>query len=100
MGAPWVIAGDGQFSSLGSNGNIHSVPGHEDARHDVVLAMMNWVENGTGPTELIATKFVNDMNPYEGVSRQRPLCVYPAQAQYKNSGDIDAADSWECRQLD
>lgn len=99
MNAPWVIAGDGQSSSLGRDGNIHSVPGHEDAKHDVVLAMMNWVENGTSPNELIATKFVNDKDPEEGVYRQRPLCVYPAEAQYKGSGDINAAESWECREL-
>ncbi|PWY68614.1 tannase and feruloyl esterase [Aspergillus heteromorphus CBS 117.55] len=97
MNAPWAFAGDGQSSRFGKDGSVHSVPGYEDARHDVVLAMMNWVENGTSPDELIATKFVNDRDPQQGVYRQRPLCVHPAQAQYKGTGDINAADSWECK---
>lgn len=79
MKAPWVIAGDSQSSSLG-NGNIHSVPGFEDARHDVVFAIMDWVEKGKAPSELVATKFANDSKPEQGVYRQRPLCVYPSQA--------------------
>lgn len=28
-----------------------------DAKHNVLLAMMAWVENGTAPSEIIATKF-------------------------------------------
>ncbi|GLB07432.1 hypothetical protein AtubIFM57258_002773 [Aspergillus tubingensis] len=99
MNAPWVIAGDGQSSSLGRDGNVHSVPGYEDAKHDVVLAMMNWVENGASPNGLIATKFVNDKDPEEGVYRQRPLCVYPAEARYKGSGNVNAAENWKCREL-
>ncbi|KAF9884990.1 hypothetical protein FE257_000813 [Aspergillus nanangensis] len=98
MQAPWVIAGDGQSSNLGA-GNVHSVPGYEDSRHDVVFAIMDWVENGKAPSDLVATKFANDSNPDQGVFRQRPLCVYPAEAKYKGSGDINAAESWECMPL-
>jgi feruloyl esterase len=57
---------------------------------------MNWVENGTAPDSIIATKYANDTE-HSVVSRQRPLCPYPKQAQYKGIGDPNAPDSWECR---
>ena len=99
MKAPWVIGGDGQASRLGNgSGNVHSVPGYEDAQHDVVFAIMDWVERGRAPNQLIATKFQNDSNPEMGVYRQRPLCMYPDQAVYQG-GDVDLAESWSCESL-
>ncbi|KAE8442204.1 hypothetical protein EG329_003733 [Mollisiaceae sp. DMI_Dod_QoI] len=97
MNAPWYIAGDGQNSNLG--GNSHSVPGYSDSKHDVLLAMMAWVENGTAPTDIIATKYLNDTNPEGGVLRQRPICVYPSHAVYNGTGDVDAPESWKCQPL-
>ncbi|KAI0835197.1 tannase and feruloyl esterase [Hypoxylon sp. FL0890] len=91
--APWYIGGASQSIS----GATHSVPGYEDANHDVILAMMRWVEEGKAPDQLIATKFVNDTASL-GIQRQRPLCPYPKQAKYV-SGDPDEAESWECRSL-
>jgi feruloyl esterase len=91
--APWYIAAGSQ----GLRGSSHSVPGFEDAEHDIILAMMRWVEEDIAPEKLIATKFAND-TVTGGVQRQRPLCVYPKQATYV-SGDPDQASSWECRDL-
>jgi feruloyl esterase len=87
---PWYIAGANQVVG----GATHSVPGFEDAQHDVILAMMRWVENGTAPDQIIGTKFTGD-NAAAGVERQRPLCVYPKQAVYK-SGNPDQPGSWAC----
>ncbi|KAJ2997324.1 hypothetical protein NUW58_g685 [Xylaria curta] len=78
-------------------GATHSVPGHEDAEHDIILAMMKWVEVGEAPDQLIATKFVNDSATL-GVQSQRPLCVYPKQAKYI-SGDPNLPENWECKSL-
>jgi feruloyl esterase len=89
--APWYIAAGSQSVT----GASHSVPGYEDADHDIILAMMKWVEEDEAPEKLIATKFVND-TATKGVERQRPLCVYPKQAKYV-SGDPDAPESWECK---
>ncbi|GME23712.1 hypothetical protein GTA08_BOTSDO07411 [Neofusicoccum parvum] len=96
MNAPWYFAGPNQASVLGSD--VHSVPGFSDPEHDVLLAMMAWVENGTAPTQIIGTKFDND-TVHDTVLRQRPLCVYPKQAKYDGSGDVDSADSWTCESL-
>ena len=92
--APWYIAAGDQALS----GTTHSVPGFEDAQHDSILAIMAWVENGTAPDQIVATKFVNDTAAL-GVLSQRPLCIYPKQAKYVGHGDVNAADSWECRSL-
>lgn len=92
--APWYIAGGSQSLS-----NVtHSVPGYEDADHDVILALMKWVEEGSAPDKIIATKFVND-TATEGVEIQRPLCVYPKQAKYTGSGDVSKPENWECEAL-
>ncbi|KAI0798386.1 feruloyl esterase B precursor [Xylaria sp. FL0064] len=90
---PWYIAAGSQTLT----GAIHSVPGYEDAEHDIILAMMKWVEAEEAPDHLIATKFVNDTATL-GVQSQRPLCVYPKQAKYV-SGDPNLPGSWECKSL-
>jgi len=93
-GAPWYFSAGSQSLSPDSPA---SVPGFEDADHDVILALMKWVEGGSAPEKLVATKFANDSST-GAVLRQRPLCVYPKQAKYKG-GNVDAADSWECKGL-
>ncbi|KAI0968704.1 feruloyl esterase B precursor [Xylaria arbuscula] len=90
---PWYVAGGSQSLT----GATHSVPGYEDAEHDIVLALMKWVEAGDAPDQLIATKFVNDTATL-GVQSQRPLCPYPKQAKY-TSGDPNTPGSWECKSL-
>jgi len=94
MNAPWYIAG----ASQGIQGATHGVPGFDDADHDVIRALMRWVEQGVAPDALVATKFNGD-NAGLGVQRQRPLCVYPKQARYDGSGDPDAPGSWSCQEI-
>ena len=95
--APWYIGGANQVEYV--DGAEYSVPGYVDAQHDVLLAMMRWVEEGVAPDSLVATKFVNDTVSL-GVERQRPLCAYPKQARYDGVGDVDLAESWACEGLD
>ncbi|KAI2613396.1 tannase and feruloyl esterase [Hypoxylon sp. NC1633] len=91
--APWYIASASQTIS----GTTHSVPGFEDAEHDIILAMMRWVEQDEAPDYLIATKFVNDSASL-GIQTQRPLCPYPKQVKY-TEGEPNDSSSWECRRL-
>ena len=95
--APWYTAGDGHSGNLGENS--HNVPGFSDSKHDILLAMMAWVENRTAPTDIIATKYINDTRPDEGVLRQRLLCVFPQRTVYNGTGDFDAPESWSCKPL-
>jgi feruloyl esterase len=96
MNAPWYFAGANQASTLGTG--ISSVPGFSDAEHDVLLAMMAWVEKGQAPDYIIGTKWNND-TLQDKVSRQRPLCIYPKQAMYVGTGDVDDPKNWRCEML-
>jgi feruloyl esterase len=93
VNAPWYFAGANQAPSLGQT--AYGVPGFTDKEHDVMLALMAWVEEDTAPTEIIATKYVNDTK-HDEVLRQRALCMYPAQAKYTGSGDPNSAGNWKC----
>ncbi|KAI4601039.1 CTP synthase ura7 [Pestalotiopsis sp. 9143b] len=92
--APWAFGGGSQAAALGTD--VWSVPGFKDAEHDVLLALMRWVENGTAVDSVVATTWQNPTNASTPVLRQRPLCVYPAVAKYDGEGDVDDATSWGC----
>ncbi|OJJ70445.1 hypothetical protein ASPBRDRAFT_155263 [Aspergillus brasiliensis CBS 101740] len=96
MHAPWYFAGPNQGPTLSSS--LHSVPGFSDAKHDILLALMDWVEKGTAPENIIATTWDNDTTQ-EQVYRQRPLCFYPQKAVYTGKGDPNEAQNWECQAL-
>ncbi|KAK5129286.1 hypothetical protein LTR08_003616 [Meristemomyces frigidus] len=91
---PWYFAGAGQPLPAGSSG--YSVPGFEDSQHDIVLAVMAWVENGTAPASLMATEW-QDRDVAQGVKVQRPVCPYPQQAKYQG-GRMEEAGSWVCEE--
>ncbi|MGE5204323.1 MAG: tannase/feruloyl esterase family alpha/beta hydrolase [Chlamydiota bacterium] len=68
----------------------------KDPEHDLQLALEEWVEKGTAPGPIIATKHINDDDPAKGVKMTRPLCPYPQAAKYKGNGDPNQAGSFEC----
>src|SRR5262245_2192214 len=53
-------------------------------------ALVNWVENGVAPDQILAQTTVG------GVVRTRPLCPYPQTAIYNGSGDPNLAASFHC----
>ncbi|KAL1946237.1 hypothetical protein VTO73DRAFT_15364 [Trametes versicolor] len=65
-----------------------------DAEHDVLAALMHWVEDGVVPTKILATKFNNDVEA-DGVAFTRRLCKHPLKARYRGGDQNDAA-SFEC----
>jgi feruloyl esterase len=66
-----------------------------DAEHNMYVALMQWVEDGTAPASLIATKYAVVNNQTSPVMT-RPLCPYPQQARYKGSGNTNASTSYTC----
>ena len=62
-----------------------------DADHDMLTALEQWVEHGVAPNQLIASKVVDGL-----VTRTRPVCAYPAYAQYTGSGSTDDAANFSC----
>jgi feruloyl esterase len=50
--------------------------------------MENWVEKGTAPATMLATKANSPI--------ARPLCPYPQLPRYKGTGDSNDASSYSC----
>ena len=68
-----------------------------DPNVSVSAAIEQWVETGTAPGAIIATKFKRQGDRASGVLRTRPLCPYPQVAKYKGTGSTDDAANFECR---
>lgn len=67
----------------------------DDPQHNARIALENWVEKGTAPTSLIATRSAEG-NPQGSAPMTRPLCPYPQFAKYKGSGDTNSAENFVC----
>ena len=80
-------------SSFGEDG----APVPDDAEHNVFTALQHWVEKGSAPSSIIATKYADD-DPGKGVKMTRPLCPYPQVAKYKGAGDTNDAANFVCRE--
>ncbi len=61
----------------------------------IYTALEQWVEKGATPSEVIATKYVED-NSSKGVQMTRPLCSYPQIAKYNGSGDTNDYANFAC----
>jgi feruloyl esterase len=80
--------GANAFGNLGPRGPA-------DAEHDTLFALEKWVEHGVAPSQIIATKYVDD-DPAKGVKSTRPLCAYPRVAKWNGSGSIEKSESFSC----
>jgi hypothetical protein len=54
-------------------------------------ALVNWVENGEAPDQILSQITTNGV-----VTRTRPLCPYPQTAIYNGSGSTDDAGNFHC----
>lgn len=73
-------------------GMAHCGGGPGPNTFDMQAALEQWVEHGTAPERIIATRSLNGI-----VDRTRPLCPYPQLASYKGSGDTNDAASFICK---
>ena len=65
-------------------GVTHCGGGEGPDSFDVLTPVMAWVETGTVPDEIIASKVANNIT-----TRSRPVFPYPTVARYLGSGSID-----------
>jgi feruloyl esterase len=72
-------------------GVAHCGGGIGPDRVDAVTAVIDWVEKGKAPDQLLASKVTNGQ-----VVRTRPLCPYPQVARYSGQGSIDEAANFRC----
>ena len=69
--------------------------GPPDPQHNMEVALVDWVEKGIAPSEIVAKKFVDD-DPTKGMKFTRPLCPYPQVARFKGIGDSNDAANFVC----
>jgi feruloyl esterase len=81
-------------TSFGAVGQ--QIPPARDAVHDIQTALESWVEKGTPPDRMVATKYTDDVAATRTVKLTRPLCAYPTVPRYKGTGDASAAASFVC----
>ena len=69
----------------------HCSGGAGPDQFNALAALEQWVEKGTAPTQIAASKVKAGKTVFT-----RPLCVYPQVEQYKGSGDINDAANFSC----
>ena len=75
------------FMAPGMN---HCTGGEGPSVLDVIGALEAWSDTGRAPQAITATR------PDGAPRRSRPLCAYPAVAQYRGSGSTDEAVNFVC----
>ncbi len=73
-------------------GAQHCGGGPSTSTIDAFSSVVNWVENGVAPDQLIGT--APAATPFPG--RTRPLCPFPSYATYTGSGSIESAANFVC----
>jgi hypothetical protein len=76
-------------------GMNHCVGGPATDQFDALSALDDWVDKGQAPQGLIARARNIAGVPWPG--RTRPLCPYPAYAQYSGSGSSEDAANFICK---
>lgn len=94
-----VTKANGGVAKVQQNHRLFMVPGMNHcgggdgtATFDMFSALTQWVEQNKVPASIPAAKVANGQT-----ARTRPLCSYPATAQYKGTGSTDDAASFDCK---
>jgi len=86
-------------------GMNHCAGGPATDQFDMLTPLVNWVEKGQAPDQVIASArgagnpagANADVPASWSPTRTRPLCPYPKVAKYKGTGDIESAASFTCQ---
>jgi len=71
-------------------------PADPDPARNMSAALERWVEQGTAPLAIVATKYNAPDDPSSGVKFTRLLCPYPQVARYKSTGGENDAANFAC----
>ncbi|KAH6704239.1 feruloyl esterase B [Leptodontidium sp. MPI-SDFR-AT-0119] len=88
--APWNF---GQY--IPEDG--YSIPGQVDPQHDLLLALVDWVEKDKPIDSIIASTWNSPFNTSSGLLKQRPICAYPQIAKWTGVGDVNQPGGWTCQ---
>ncbi|WXC56517.1 hypothetical protein SNK03_002451 [Fusarium graminearum] len=81
--------------AIGQGGGAPSAGVPFDPEHNVLAAIVAWVEKGNAPQSLTGTKFINDTYT-DGVDFRRKHCLHPKTQTYIG-GDPKKVTSWRCK---
>jgi hypothetical protein len=84
--------GPAEFGQFGLSFN----PDLNNAANNITIALLDWVEKGAAPDEVIARGNTDTSGAGKGVRFAEPICAYPKAAVYSGSGDPKAAASYRC----
>lgn len=73
-------------------GMAHCRGGEGTDTFDMLGALERWVEQGTAPERILASRVKDGKT-----ERTRPLCAYPQEAIYNGSGSTDEAANFTCK---
>lgn len=75
----------------------HCGEGEGMASFDLLTPMLDWVEAGSAPHEIMTSTEVDSSasGSSSTVYRTRPAYPYPSVAKYVGSGDVNDASNWE-----
>lgn len=83
---------------LGQAGGA-SAQGPFSRTHNVLAALVDWVEQGVAPETMTGTKYVND-TATAGVDFERSHCRWPMRNMYLGVGrDFKDPASWQCQHI-
>jgi feruloyl esterase len=93
----------GRFFRVPGMGHCSGGPAPD--QFDALTPLVNWVEKGVAPEQIIASARgagnaggVNaDVPASWAPNRTRPLCAYPKVARYGGTGSIDDAANFSCK---
>jgi Tannase and feruloyl esterase len=77
------------FGGFGPTANPPEI--ERDAEHDVLSAVVQWVEKGVAPSHVVAAHLSGGK-----IDRTRPLCPYPRLARWNRIGSSDDAKNFTC----
>ncbi|KAI1165195.1 feruloyl esterase B [Nemania serpens] len=81
--------------TVGQGGNPAAYGIPFDREHNVLAAVVDWVEKGRAPDEIVGTKFVGD-GVDAGIYYRHRHCRYPYRSTYSGDGDPLDIESWHC----
>jgi feruloyl esterase len=94
-----VVKANGGLAKVQQNHRLFMVPGMAHcgggdgtSTFDGFTALTQWVEQNKTPVTIAASKVADGKT-----IRTRPLCSYPATAQYKGTGSTDDASNFVCQ---
>jgi len=73
-------------------GVYHCGGGYVPYEEDLLGTLVNWVELGRAPDQIMATAVLKD-----GATRKRPVFAYPVQTRYRGRGDVNDARNFAGR---